>query len=134
MKEDVILERKVSFFESFYILIITVVLMLFMLLFGNVKTIVYLALFLTNLFIVFVNRYNYVKITMYENHILFYFYLLNKSIKVEYKNIYKLSSYSNIYEGLIFKIEFRYLKKKYKLRTKFYDKIFIDKLKKKKQV
>lgn len=129
MNEDIILVRKVSFFETFYILIITFVLMLIMFLFGNVKTIVYIVLFISNAIIMYFNRYNYVNIKMYNNYMLLHFLLLNKSIKVDYDCFLKFSSYSNAYEGVIFKIEFKYRDKNYKLRTKFYDKIFIEKLK-----
>lgn len=131
MNEKILLQRKTSLINALYPLLVILILILFIYLTGNVKTYMYLSMISFGVIYLYISRYNIVNLLLFENSILIEFYLINKKIKISYEEIIKLKSYSNTYEGLIFRIIFKHENKLYSIRTKFYDKEFVGLLMKK---
>lgn len=131
MNEKILLQRKISLVNALFPLLVILILILIIYITGNVKAYVSFFLFGFGVVYLYITRYNVANFLLFENSILIDFYLINKKIKINYDEIIKLKSYSNTYEGVVFRIIIKHKNKVYSIRTRFYDKEFVGLLKKK---
>lgn len=124
-----IMQRKVSLIDALFLLLVIFILMLLVYLISNVTIYWYLSLLGFGIITLYITRYDAVIISLYENSVLINFFLIKKKIEINYDEIIKLKSYSNTYEGVVFRIIIKHKNKKYSIRTKFYDEEFVDFLK-----
>lgn len=125
MNDTIVLIRKTKLMYSLHPIVIGLIIIIFFNLLKGFNLLVSLFLLVFSVLIVFLERYNAVHLTMYENQIKIDFYLINKTILVPYCEIKEIKP---VWDSGLSNIRFKITTngKNYKFRVKFQDDEFIN--------
>jgi len=131
MNEKIVLTRRVKKKDTFLPLIIGVILVIFYNFIKGFNVVVSFFLILFSLLIIFIERYNAVNLTMYDKSMEIEFYLLKKTIFVNYEDIIEIKPLwdSGLGSNLRFRIKTN--NKNYTFRVRFQDDEFFNLLEEK---
>ena len=129
-------EYKVTWFDTLFPLIACLTIFVFLLLVGgNFEIDIFCYTFSATILLIYFTRFNAVRILYFEEYMIVNFYLINKSLKVNYEEVQEVRFCSGI-SGMGFNLRFKFAinGEKYTFRIKKYDKKFTDFLKTKTNV